>query len=108
MQASAAFYIIHINNYNTNFTFYYTTPNYCTTLRVRHHEERKTMTTPWPIPKDAQHETKIEGNITKLNYEYRVNRQQVDADVCEFAAMERLKAINELFHYVLSPKISWP
>ena len=66
------------------------------------------MTTPWPIPKDAQHETKIEGNITKLNYEYRVNRQQVDADVCEFAAMERLKAINELFHYVLSPKISWP
>ena len=46
------------------FTFNYTYSNCYTTLQVRYHEQRKTMTTPWPIKKARN---------VKLAYNYTTN-----------------------------------
>ena len=45
------FFSIQILIFTIYLTFNYTYSNYYTTLLVRYHGERKTMTTPWPIRK---------------------------------------------------------
>ena len=50
---SEMLFFIHIKIYNISYILQ-NFPNYFTTLQGRHHGERKTMTTPWPIYKDEQ------------------------------------------------------
>ena len=48
------FFFIHIKIFYNISYILQNFPNYFATLQGRHHGERKTMTTPWPIYKDDQ------------------------------------------------------